>query len=108
MKRPHSIRIGGQAWCVRSLPESKMDESSGLCHYDTAVIDLATLQTPFNVRDTLLHETFHAILASQGRTSFGNDEEELYVRALATGLMGVLQDNPQFAQWLVEPLTKPT
>ena len=82
-------------------------EASGLCDYDKAAITIVSKQTPFNVRDTVLHETFHAILSQQGRTSFGDATEELYVRALATGLMGVLQDNPQLAQWLIEPLTKP-
>lgn len=85
-----------------------MGDASGLCRYEQAVIDCVTKQTPFNARDTLLHETFHAILAQQGRTTFGNEEEELYVRALATGLMGVLQDNPEFAEWLIEPIQPKT
>lgn len=79
----------------------------GLCHYETATMDVAAGQQEFDTRDSLLHETMHAILAQQGRTTFGNEEEELYVRALSTGLMGVLQDNPEFAQWLIQPIPPP-
>lgn len=84
-----------------------MGDVYGLTHYTTGSIDCASGLGEFDTRDTLLHEVMHAILAQQGRTTFGNEEEELYVRALATGLMGVLQDNPDFAQWLIQPIKKP-
>jgi len=106
MKSPKALRIGGREWPVRYLPRSKMEGNLGLTHYDKGCIDVATGQPAFDTRDTLLHEAFHAILAQQGRENQGSEEEELYVRALATGLMGVLQDNPEFAQWLIQPLSK--
>jgi hypothetical protein len=98
--------MAGRDWSVRMLPRKKLGGSLGLTHFDRGAIDVATRQDPFDTRDTLLHETFHAILAQQGRVTHGSEEEEMYVRALATGLMGVLQDNPEFAKWLIQPIPK--
>ena len=84
-----------------------MGDACGLTHYDTARIDIATGLDPFDTRDTALHECFHAILARHGfeRTV---EQEESFVNPLATELIGVFQDNPEFAQWLSEPLTAKT
>jgi hypothetical protein len=105
-RRPRALRIGGREWRIRFRKLASMGDAYGLTHYDKGLLDIANGQAPFDTRDTVLHEAMHAILAQQGRTSFGSEEEELYVRALATGLMGVLQDNPEFAKWLIQPLTK--
>jgi hypothetical protein len=105
-RRPKALRIGGREWRFRWRRPSAMGDCCGLTHYDKGLLDVAACQTPFDSRDTALHEAMHAILAQQGRTTFGNEEEELYVRALSTGLMGVLQDNPEFARWLIQPLTR--
>lgn len=99
MRKPSTIRIGGREWKFRRrLPKSMPDES-GLCHYEKAQIDIRSGQSPIDERDTVLHEVMHAILYCQGR-EYGEEVEETYVRALATGLIATLQDNPQFAQWL--------
>jgi hypothetical protein len=103
---PKAVRIAGRDWSVRMLPRKKMKGDLGLTHLDRGLIDVATRQGLFDTRDTLLHEVFHAILRQQGRTTEGDETEELYVRALATGLMGVLQDNPEFAKWLSHPIPK--
>jgi hypothetical protein len=99
---PKRLRIGGREWRIRRRPVEKM-EALGLCHYDKAVLDIATKQSPFDTLDTTLHEVFHAILKGQAfeRTP---EEEERYVLSLSTGLMGVFQDNPEFAKWLTQPL----
>lgn len=103
-RRPKAVRINGRSWRLRFRKPNEMAGNLGLTHYSLGAIDIASGQDDFDTRDTVLHETFHAVLAQQGRTSFGNEEEEQYVRALATGLMGVLQDNPEFAQWLIHPI----
>lgn len=105
LRRPTSLRIGGREWRISYRKPSSLGDAHGLTHYDKGRLDIATGLTPFDTRDTVLHEAMHAILAQQGRTTFGNEEEELYVRALATGLLGVLQDNPAFAKWLTQTLT---
>lgn len=76
-----------------------LDGCYGLCHFDTHTIEIERGHLPIEETDTVLHELFHAILFSQGR-EFGGKTEEAYVRALATGLTGVLQENPEFLKWL--------
>lgn len=81
-----------------------MPDVLGLCHTDDGLIEIRKGQEQHTLQDTLLHEAMHAILASQGREN-GGDEEELYVRALATGLLGVFKDNPWFSDWLTNQQT---
>jgi hypothetical protein len=77
-----------------------MPEMAGLCDPMRALIDISKGQLPIDETDTVIHEVFHAILYCQGR-EYGGDVEETYVRALATGLVGALHDNPEFAKWLL-------
>lgn len=105
MRFPKSLRVNGREWKVEMSPPEDMGAAAGLCHYSKALISISTGQDQFDTRDTLLHEALHAILYQQGRLTMGNEEEEIYVRAISTGLMGVLQDNPLFAKWLIQPIT---
>ena len=109
MRAPQRVRINGEQFSIRFRKFSPKESltSCGLMHYDESRIEVASGQTPFNMKDTLLHEIMHAILAKQGHCGGCFDRtstEEKYVLALATGVMGVLQDNPDLAQWLIEPL----
>ena len=72
----------------------------GEMHGDTGTILIQEGQSRESLKDTLLHEVFHAIRYQQGREDGGKVEED-YVRSLATGLIGVLSDNPTFAKWLI-------
>ena len=98
--RPPGIRLGGRPWKFRFRRPSSMPDAAGLCHYAKAGIDIRQGQSPVDEADTILHEVFHAILYCQGR-EYGEEVEETYVRALATGLVAALQDNPEFASWLL-------
>jgi hypothetical protein len=82
----------------------KASKAVGLTHYGPAIMDIATGQPAFATRDTVLHELMHAILAQAGHSRGGDEVEEALVGPLATGLVGVLQDNPEFAHWLTEKL----
>lgn len=105
LKQPSSLRINGHIFKVRTTAAVAMPMAVGLCHHDIGLIELREGQSPIEVRDTLLHEVMHAVRYSQGR-EYGGDVEEDYVRSLATGLMGVFQDNPVLAQWLFSPLPR--
>src|SRR5881392_1069832 len=94
--RPSPIRLGGRDYKFRFRQAKSMSEADGLCHNDKGLIDIRVGQTPVNEVDTVLHEVFHAILFCQGRED-GGTTEETYVRALATGLVTALSDNPEFA-----------
>lgn len=59
----------------------------------------------FDLRDAVLHECMHAILYQQGYSN-EYEAEELYVRPLATGIIALLQDNPELAAWLIAPIER--
>lgn len=100
MTRPRSLRIRGRDWPVRFRPQRELKGNLGLTHYDSGRLEVATRQSPFDSRDTLLHETLHAVLAGTNH-GFPIETEEVFVGAIATGLLGVLHDNPELAQWLL-------
>ncbi|WP_218831569.1 hypothetical protein [Bordetella genomosp. 9] len=54
--------------------------------------------------DTLIHETFHALIHSAGIVFPDAMSEEQVVRALASGLAGVLADNPRLLAHLAQLL----
>lgn len=99
---PPSLRISGCDW---SLVKTALDNLYGQCDDGTKVIsiDPSLNQTPFGEADTVLHEIFHAILRQQGRAY--RPSEEVYVHALATGLCGVLRDNPALLRYLTKSLS---
>jgi hypothetical protein len=103
--RPKSVRINGETFAIRYRRFTKKEEAVGQCLYDKSLIEVDPRQTHVNLRDTVLHEILHAVLAKQGHTGScfsDNETEERYVSALATGLAGVFQDNPDLACWLIE------
>jgi hypothetical protein len=62
-------------------------------------------QADMSKRDSLLHETVHACLSqgmSQRLKEISSDLEEELVSILAPRILGVLRDNPEFVQYLVE------
>lgn len=97
VKPPKEVRVLGRQYRI-ALTE--LDEGiAGLCHNGPALIEAHKGLAPIDLADTLVHEVFHAILWRQGREENAATEER-FVRALATGLIAVLQDNPDFAKWL--------
>lgn len=103
-KPPLTLKVNGRVIKLNPLPKSKMKDSFGLWHESKQRIDYRTRMLPTELRDTILHELFHALRYTQGR-EYGDEVEEDYVRSLATGLIGVLQDNPEFAKWLISITT---
>ncbi len=95
---PQRLRINGRIFRVEPLPADS--PNYGEMRADEGVIAMRPKQDEFTERDTFLHETMHAILHQQGNEDGGKVEEH-YVRSLATGLLGVLRDNPTFAKWLI-------
>lgn len=93
--RPRLIRVAGRPYKVRS---GKLPDALGLCDPNTGTITLARHTDRFSEQDTVLHETMHAVLRQQGRP-YTEAEEEI-VTALATGLLGVLHDNPRLTAYL--------
>lgn len=95
-----SVRILGRKYRIRVLKRMK---HAGLCDYVKATLKIKDGQDAHETKDALVHEIFHAILYQQGR-EYGGETEETYVRALATGLIAVLQDNPELAAYIAKPI----
>lgn len=96
---PKTLKVNGRVFQLKLKAATRMPDALGLCYTDKGLIEIRKGQDPHELRDTVLHELCHAILSTQGR-EYGAELEELYVRALATGLIGVFQDNPELASWL--------
>lgn len=104
---PATLGVLGQTVTFVMKPKADMPDAYGLWHEQPRSIDLRDDQSSLDLRDTALHELFHAIRTLQGR-EYGGKVEEDYVRSLATGLTVVLRDNPEFARWLIShPKKKP-
>ena len=99
---PDTLRISGCDWSVKTARlDGLYGQSSDASK--TITLDLDNCAGMFNTADTLLHEVMHSVLRQQGRVYA--DEEEVYVRALATGLAGVLRDNPSLRLYLTKALS---
>lgn len=108
MKRPTKVRVNGAEFKIKYRKFAESEKALGLCRYKEARLEIATGQTQFDTKDTVLHEILHAILSKQGHSGrcFENALEEKYVNPIATGVIGILQDNPELARWLIEPIKK--
>ena len=96
---PKTLRIAGADWAVvKARLESAYGESSDLRR--TITLDTDCCVDQFHEADTLLHEVMHSVLRQQGRLY--TEKEELYVRAIATGLAGVFRDNPALLRYLTK------
>lgn len=100
MGLPPHLHVNGRTIRLRPLPAAKLPDAYGQWHESGGKIDYRTRLTRIDLRDTILHELLHAIRSTQGR-EYGGEIEEDYVRSLATGLVGVFDDNPEFAHWLI-------
>lgn len=97
---PNTVKVNGRAVFLRPRSAKQMPDAYGLWYEDKNRIDYRTRLDRPVLRDTILHELMHSIRSLQGRENGGEVEED-YVRSLATGLIGVLDDNPELAQWLI-------
>lgn len=98
MALPKRVELAGRRWRV-VVDDLSAHEAVGLSDDSTATITLHPGQDAWTERDTLLHELMHSVLRSQGRP-YDESPEELYVTALATGLLGALRTNPSVARYL--------
>ena len=98
----NTIRILGRDYAIDMVSPTRFTQMElGMCDNKNQIIHLATDQTPIEAADTLLHEVIHAI-----DFLVGLDLSEHQVRHLAATLLGVLQDNPEIAEWLIADKTQ--
>lgn len=96
--RPHEVNVAGCPW---SIEDGDLGHLGAVGYSDPSLhrITIHPGQTLRNEQDTVLHEVMHAVLRQQGRPY--SAVEERYVTALATGLLGVLHDNPALTKYLM-------
>lgn len=97
---PSSVRVLGRPMRIKLLSASRLPDVCGQFEPTKNIISIHKDMPLAELQDTVLHEILHAVLYMQGREN-GGDVEELFVRALATGLLGVLHDNPELPSWLL-------
>lgn len=101
-QRPSRVRILGRSYSITYVPPSPLSNAYlGLCDSNAHTITVEDFCAPMELADTVFHETLHGICSSM-RLGLDRDTEEKVVSALATGILGVLQDNPEYARWLIE------
>ena len=109
MTRPKKIRLLSDdipiVWSATAIAEASRKEGEplyGLYHDGQIVIDPAVR----HLRDTLLHETLHALFAQTGLSEnngpLSGDNEEQVVRALTPLLLHLLRENKNLIQFLIE------
>jgi hypothetical protein len=96
--RPNHVRVFGRNFYITysSLTEGGMVDL-GLSHVEEGLINIRNGQRPVEEKDTLLHEFIHVI-----DSIMGCEMSERQVTILAHGLIGIFQDNPEFAEYIIE------
>lgn len=99
---PRTIRIFGRTYTINIERANGLGQDRiGSCDNINQIITADALQSPIEKADTILHEVLHAIVWTM-KIQIEGDQEEAVVSALATGLLGVFQDNPEFVRFLSE------
>ena len=102
MKPPRSVRVGPHVYSVTT--EQRHSDDYGETQIDRCEIRLAGKQGPSQLRETLLHESLHAMTSLAGlRVEWGEDRDESCVTRLAPILLDFLRRNPRVVEFLVEP-----
>lgn len=93
---PSSVLILGRQVPIRLDPKL---EDDGEFDYKNLGIRVRPAQMPIEEMDTILHETIHAI-----DHWLDLEMTERQVRLMATALIGLFQDNPDYAEFVTRPL----
>lgn len=103
---PDTIRVFGRTYIFNYEQAGGLGQDRvGSCDNINQIITIDANQSLVEEADTVLHEVLHAIFYTM-KIGLDMDTEEKAVSALATGLIGVIQDNPEWAAWLVENKSK--
>jgi hypothetical protein len=111
MKPPvQSVMVGDVCYTLRFATPDEMElfDSGGKPDFGRTlifpqIILLNPTQGPDQLRDTIAHEIFHAILAQTPLAVIPlpeEDAEEALIRAFTPGWLGVLRRNPKLAAYL--------
>ncbi len=98
------IKVVSTDYKVELLPQEECETYSvaGTCHQipQDPRIRIAKHKEPTAMADTMLHEVLHACWTTMNLDA--REEEERAVSALATALIAVMRDNPNFSKWIIK------
>jgi len=95
--RPTTIKVFGRQYTINYVHAFAGMKDAGMLDYGNQILTVQENQLPLEEADTILHEVVHAVdLLMELKMS------ERQVQLVATGLMGVFQDNPEFAKYIIE------
>ena len=101
MKPPRTIKVGPHDYTIR--PERRDGDDFAETHTDRCEIIVSGKQCQSQLRDTILHEIFHACSDLAGlRFEMGEENDERYARRMAPVFLDVLRRNPRLVEFLVE------
>lgn len=111
VKIPRRIIVGPFVYKVSDDPVDLVircrEESTDLLGHNSQrelIITIDPAQAPGQRRDSLLHETLHAVTQLTGLASeWGQETEEAIVNRLSPVVLSVLRDNPRLLRYLTEP-----
>ena len=98
MTLPEHIKVGPFDIAVVEIAADVASRLREDGDFDGDTIHIAAGQRGPALADTVLHELLHAIFKTFALKD--EDDEERIVSAMATGLICVFRDNPNFAPWL--------
>jgi|GEM_PF-3090180 len=90
--RLDAFRLFGKTWTVQWLP---IEGCAGKTYHSKLLIQVDPNYAPEYVQDTLLHELTHAV-----DSEMELDMTEHQVRNIATGLLGIMKDNPALCTYI--------
>lgn len=99
MKLPEKIKIGAFTYKIEGWhpPAAQASNCYGQFSHHEKVIRVDTSNDAQQIRETLLHEIFHAIYYVWGLDD--KDEEERIVSQYGTAFTAVMADNPDIRKW---------
>lgn len=100
VKRPKSLRIFGRTYTIIYTTSEKLEGTYGLCDKLNQLLHIAEDVGVEEFKDTVIHEALHAARWVTKSEVKNRDAEEVAVTSFAAIIVGILQDNPEFAQWL--------
>ena len=99
-KRPKSLRIFGRTYTIIYTTSEKLGGSYGLCDKLNQLLHIAEDVGAEEFKDTVIHEALHAARWVTKAEVPNPRAEEAAVTSFAAIIVGILQDNPEFAKWL--------
>ena len=99
-QRPEVVRVFGRNHYVLYCSVDSGMTDLGLCHFNEGLVNIREGQRPLEEKDTILHEFIHVI---DNVMECGLDERQVTI--LAHGLIGIFQDNPEFARYVTEKVS---